>query len=241
MTETLSRPLAARISQLKAVAEAPKSQIISFGAVQGAIDALEDGKTHYTTRPGIVPLREWVSGYLKKLYQLTIAVDDITITCGIQEAEFVALTKLTEAGSQVLFSDDNTGTVRNYLEGFLPLLEDVTLTDKVDNPQAIRVLYLGAASKNNADWLKIALEHNWWVIWSTKFDTQDAGIWEIEGLAARTVMIGTFERQLPGWAVGWMAGSEMAGQLRAYKQSMTICSPSISQWAAYGLVTADVE
>jgi aspartate/methionine/tyrosine aminotransferase len=55
-------------------------------------------------------------------------------------------------------------------------------------------------------------------------------------LAARVVTIGSLSAYIPGWRMGWMAGSEMAGKLRAYKQSMTICSTSVSQWAALGLV-----
>ncbi|MGB7339734.1 MAG: hypothetical protein WBC91_12645 [Phototrophicaceae bacterium] len=240
MTDTLSRPLAERVSQLKAVSAPAEQKPIPSGAVAGAIQALADGKTHYTTRPGIVPLREKVSEQLKHDYQLDIAVDDITITCGIQEAEFVALKKLATPSSQVLYTDNEDGSVADYLQGFVPLLE-FSLTDTPNNPDKINVLYIGASSPNLADWLQMALTHNWWIIWNTRLYDASSMISQDENLASRTVLTGTFEDQLPGWAVGWMAGSEMAGQLRSYKQSMTICSPSISQWAAYGMVNNHAE
>lgn len=240
MSDALSRPLAKRVSKLKDALAPPAQKTIPSGAVDGAIQALADGKTHYTIRPGIVPLREKVSEQLKQDYQLDISVDDITITCGIQEAEFVALKKLATPNSQVLYADNEAGSVADYLQRFIPLLE-FTLTDTPDNPDDIRVLYIGAPSPNLADWLQMAVAHNWWVIWNTTAYDASAFIAQDNQLAARTVLTGTFEAELPGWAVGWMAGSEMAGQLRSYKQSMTICSPSISQWAAYGMVNNHAE
>ena len=240
MSETLSRPLAERVSRLKSAPLPAQQKTIPSGAVEGAIEALASGKTHYTTRPGIVPLREKVSAHLQQVYQLDIPLDDITITCGIQEAEFVALKKLATPASQVLYTDNEQGAVADYLQGFMPLLE-FTLTDTPNTPENIAVLYIGASSPNLADWLQMALTHNWWVIWNTTNYDASALISQDDGLASRTVLMGSFEDMLPGWAVGWMAGSEMAGQLRAYKQSMTICSPSISQWAAYGMVNADAE
>lgn len=240
MSTTLSRPLADRISRLKSVALPPEQKQIPSGAVDGAIQALADGKTHYTTRPGIVPLREKVSEQLKQDYQLDISLDDITITCGIQEAEFVALKKLAPPNSQVLYAEDEDGSIADYLQGFVPLLE-FTLTTTPDNPDEIRVLYIGTSSPHLADWLQIAVTHNWWVIWNTTSYDASAFISQDNQLKARTVLTGTFETELPGWAVGWMAGSEMAGQLRSYKQSMTICSPSISQWAAYGMINNNAE
>jgi DNA-binding transcriptional MocR family regulator len=71
------------------------------------------------------------------------------------------------------------------------------------------------------------------------FDTEveGGGDWHpAQRWADRTITIGEFET-LPGWRVGWMAGSKAANKLRAYKQSMTICSTSISQWAALGVET----
>lgn len=240
MTDTLSRPLAERVSRLKAVSDPAAQKPIPSGAVDGAIQALADGKTHYTTRPGIVPLREKVSERIEQDYKLEIPVDDITITCGLQEAEFVSLKRLATPDSQVLYADDEHRSIASYLEGFVPLLE-FTLTNTPDNPDAIAVLYIGASHPDLADWLQMAVKHSWWVIWNTSLFDASSIISQDANLASRTILTGTFETDLPGWAVGWMAGSEMAGQLRAYKQSMTICSPSISQWAAYGMVNTHAE
>jgi aspartate/methionine/tyrosine aminotransferase len=53
------------------------------------------------------------------------------------------------------------------------------------------------------------------------------------------VVIGGLDDVLPGWRVGWLAGSEVAEKLRSLKQSMTICTTSVSQWAAVALMNTD--
>src|SRR5579864_361973 len=66
---------------------------------EAAKRALDDGATHYTTRPGLNPLREAVSRKLRE--ENGVLVDpqtEVIITCGTQEALFVALHVLLEAG-----------------------------------------------------------------------------------------------------------------------------------------------
>ena len=75
-----------------------------------------------------------------------------------------------------------------------------------------------------------------WILWDTSVG-EPTGTHPAHhpSLNNRVISIGSFSNLLPGWRVGWIAGSKAANKLRAYKQSMTICSTSISQWAALGL------
>jgi len=96
--------------------------------------------------------------------------------------------------------------------------------------------------------LEMAKVNSWWVVWDVSREPPPQSSPASEGgskafhpaqdtaIAAKVISIGSFSYVMPGWRVGWMAGSEMADKLRAYKQSMTICSTSISQWAGMGLV-----
>ena len=59
-----------------------------------------------------------------------------------------------------------------------------------------------------------------------------AQIGKDKGLAAFLDLVGGLDEQMPGWRVGWMAGSQAVEKLRSFKQSMTICATSVSQWAA---------
>ncbi len=215
---TLAHPLANRVSQLPSVAAPTQSGNAPSSALIEAEKALSAGKTHYTDRPGILPLREKVTQLLAH-GGLTIAPDAITITCGLIEGRFVALKQLVPAGGVVGTNPQHETT----LMGATTLLGLSLVTD--DSPVNLR--YVEGATE-----LKEALYHTTdWIVCAYKDgDTYDLP----DEHPKRVLFIGEFE-QLAGWRVGYMAGSNAANKLRAYKQSMTICTPSISQWAATGL------
>lgn len=212
---TLTRPLAARVAHLPP-AEAPAA---AGSAPQAALDeaakALDAGRTHYTDRPGILPLRQQIAAMLAS-DGLSISPDAITISCGLIEGRFVTLKQLVPAGGRVASPHADLGAVCALL--------GLTLTD---NPaQADLVYAVGSAGLEVA----LATPAAWIACEYQRGQTYHLPTEQ----AARVVFLGEFA-QLTGWRVGFMAGSKAAGQLRAYKQSMTICTPSVSQWAATGL------
>jgi len=224
MSEKLSRPLADRVSKLEMPTFTPVEYEISQSAKDGAIQALADGKTHYTNRPGIVPLREWVANFFNELYGLSIDKDEVTITCGLEEAIFACVMVLAE--TSIFVKGDGT-----HLHG-TATLKDVPMIYSVDDIQDGTLIYLTNTDANTAEILDKANAETCWIVWEeTSLGTSENHPALNEKWANRTVTIGSTEDTLKGWRIGWMAGSEKANQLRSFKQSMTICSPSISQWA----------
>jgi aspartate/methionine/tyrosine aminotransferase len=228
--QTLSRPLAARVADLPETAEPGDSPLVSERVLQAAIKAMQDGQTHYTDRPGILALREKAVNRLGKRYGVELSPDEATITCGATEARFVALKLLAKPGTRILApnaAEDIQAAVR---------LLDLELAAP-DDTSEVSVLYLTPA-EDAASLLEQAAQQGWWIIYDT---SQPQGTVnqphpaQNPALAGRTVTIGGVDDSLPGWRVGWMAGSQMANKLRAFKQSMTICTTSVSQWAALGL------
>jgi aspartate/methionine/tyrosine aminotransferase len=206
------------VNSLPAVA-APTTQGNAPSAVlMEAEKALNASKTHYTDRPGILPLREKVTQLLAN-GGLNIAPDAITITCGLIEGRFVALKQLVKAGGVVGTKPQH----ERLLIGATTLLGLSLVTDE----SAVALRYVEGAAE-----LKEALYHPAeWIVCAYR----DGEHYELpDEHPKRVLFIGEFE-QLAGWRVGYMAGSSAANKLRAYKQSMTICTPSISQWAATGL------
>lgn len=230
MSNTLSRPLADRVSKL----EFPVFTLIDVDVPQsakdGAIQALADGKTHYTNRPGIVPLREWVAENLNTQYELGIDKDEITITCGIEEAIFACVMILGE--NAILGVGD-----MSHLHG-ASILKDIPLVNSIDEVTDGVLIYLAPDDPQATinEILQKANAETCWIMWDTTVGESNFHPAQNEKWASRTVTIGSTEDALKGWRIGWMAGSSMAGKIRGFKQSMTICSPSISQWAAYGWV-----
>lgn len=233
MTDTLSRPLADRVSKLDMPTFTPTDYEIPQSAKDGAIQALADGKTHYTNRPGIVPLREWVATEMNTLFGLSIDKDEVTITCGVEEAIFACVMVLAE--TNVYCAGD-----ASQLHGAVTL-KDVPLVYTPDDITDGTLIYL--TGSDSQETINTALEkanpEACWIVWDVSHAGAETNPAQNDTWASRVVTVSDSEDVLPGWRIGWMAGSEKAGQLRSFKQSMTICSPSISQWAVDGLVNGE--
>jgi aspartate/methionine/tyrosine aminotransferase len=252
--QTLARPLAARVGGLPAPAEPNEAPPVPQGVIAAAEAALEAGKTHYTDRPGILPLREYAVAWLGRTYGVEVPAEAVTITIGATEARFVCVKQLVAAGTGLAVVQHHPAIAA------AAALAGVPLATASDDPAAISAVYLTPADamEQTHALLQLAAARGWWVIWDTTRPTpafsantvteirqDDAPRRSEQGaafhpaqdgtLAAQVVTLGSLSDALPGWRVGFMAGSKAAGKLRAYKQSMTICSPSVSQWAALGL------
>lgn len=234
----LACSLAQRTFALNMTAHAPITAAIdappvSEAVIDAAMEALRRGETHYTDRPGILPLRQLVSARLKRDFNVDIAAKDITITCGVTEARFVALKLLLPADGTLLNASPALGEVNDIgrLIGAMA----------ADSPFArIDVMYttLRTAGSEIPATLNPPTA---WIIW----DTSVVGNPSFQPFraypdnASRVVVIGGLDNVLPGWRVGWLAGSEVAEKLRSLKQSLTICTTSVSQWAAVELMNTD--
>ncbi len=229
---TLSRPLASRVDALPDVVDITATPTIPQAVIDLAIKALDEGKTHYTDRPGILPLRQWVCDHLNTRFDVAITPDQVTITCGRAEARFVTVKLLAETGTQIYCPGDSsaiTGTAH---------LASATIVDTVDDPAKISLAYLTPNDPDTTreEVAKFTEQHDWWLAWDVVQNEQNFHPAQDTKISARVITIGALPAQMDGWRIGWMAGSAMATKLRAYKQSMTICSTSVSQWASLGLV-----
>ena len=241
--KTLTRPLAARTQHLPDIVEYAVHGESSRKVNKAAIKALEDGKTKYTDRPGILPLRQWVSDRVQEEEGVSIAPDAVTVTCGMQEAYFCVIKTLASDGRIFMRHAADEGQIRAAAQ-----LAGATIVDDADADD-IQLVFIG----NSLDvGVEIAQRNDAYICY--RFIHEGASNHPTDALNAikakgeRVVIVGDFEFETlnhveslrflmsanPGWRIAWMAGSDKAKQLRAYKQSMTICSPSISQWAVWG-------
>ena len=233
--KTLRRPLAQRTAALELASLSPLDEPdIPSNVIQAASDALARGETHYTDRPGIPEFRTFVAEQLNNQYGLEIDPKEVTITCGSTEARFVTLTLLAELGASILCPGDTTpiqGAAHLVGAGLVQSFEN-------ENPEAIRILYLTPDDTEIDNLLEQAAKHHWWVIWdlsnfSRKLDFHPA---QRTDLTDRVVTIDSISEHMSGWRIGWMAGSEAALRLRAFKQAITICTTNVSQWAGLEFV-----
>jgi aspartate/methionine/tyrosine aminotransferase len=216
----LSRPLAARVQFLPPAAAPLQSGAAGPGVIVEAQKALDAGKTHYTDRPGILPLREKISAMLGAA-GMSIAPDAITVTCGTIESRFVAFRQLVPAGGSVGAHARHA----DALAGVTTLLGLSLITDArpASLHYALGTHEMAAALGSSSQWIVYQF-------------TPGENLSVAADQTSRVLVIGEFA-ELAGWCVGYMAGSSAVNKLRAYKQSMTICTPSVSQWAALGVNT----
>lgn len=233
--QTLARPLARRVADLELPAERFGSEPdIPDSVIQAAVDALARGETHYSDRPGIPEFRTWVASQLLDRYGVKLDPKEVTITCGSTEARYATMTLFAEAGSQVLCPGDTA-----MIAGVARVL-GVEVVRTADDPQRVKVLYLTPDDPDEVvdAALQLAAQHGWWIIWDMSFARRQRDFHPAQQppLTARVVTIDTVSEHMAGWRVGWMAGSEAALRLRAFKQSITICTTNVSQWAALEFV-----
>mgnify|MGYP005842509965 CR=1 FL=1 len=230
--ETLARPLAARVARIGTLPPLIDDEPdIPANVVQAAADALDRGETHYADRPGIPELRALLSERINARYGLAYKPNDVTVTCGATEARFCALQVLAKADTTVI-CPGGAGKIAPVVS----LIGAALVSDGADAP-AGSVLYL-TPSDDVAGWLDKAEAGGWWVLWDISGVKPAPTVHPAArpALAPRTVHIDDVDDEMAGWRVGWMVGSEKHGELRAFKQAMTICTTNVSQWAALELL-----
>ena len=74
--------------------------------IEAAKASMDRGETGYTSNAGILPLREAVSGELKRLYQVDYDPNgEILITVGVSEAVQLAMLALLQSGDEILIPE----------------------------------------------------------------------------------------------------------------------------------------
>lgn len=227
----LAVPLADRAEQLAARGYdelGGSSSPAPTAAVRATLDALARGETHYTDRPGILPLREAVTKNLHERFRLEIDPKANTvITCGATEARFVAVQELLRLGDGLY-----AGADPERLEG--PLI--IRGAELMEHIGEARVLYLTSSmSEGEQRGLLEGLNGDALVVFELDDEANTFHPAQLEVFADRTVTIGDLgvPDGLLSWRVGFLAAPPAsAAGLRDFKQALTICTTNLSQWAA---------
>ncbi len=230
--------------------------------VAAACAALDRGETHYTPRPGILPLRRGIAAQLAD--ECGIAYDpatEILISNGGQEGLFVAVQMLTRPGDAVLLVDPGYRGYADatYLAGGTVVPVPVSPDDGFAMTAAAvaaaitphtRVLVLTTPDNPTggvtprAEMEKIAalaVAHDLTVLFDETYKTfvfdgaAHMNIAALPGMRERTVIVGSFSKTyaMTGWRVGYVVGdARLLQPITDLKLALSICSAAPSQWAA---------
>jgi len=229
--------------------------------VQAGIAALQRGATHYTSNSGLMELRRAIATHMDALYGQTYnPASEIVVTVGVSEALYLAMAALLDQGDEIIFPepcfvsyeptalmvDAVPVTVPTYAEDGFQVTAETIEAAVTERTKALFI-----ASPNNPtgtvmsrehlnEIAAVAKKHNLAVISDEIYDRLVYGaehtcFASLPGMYQRTVVLQGFSKSyaMTGWRIGYLLGpAELVAAMRKIHQSLIMCAPAVSQWAA---------
>lgn len=225
------------------------------------IYALEKGRTFYTSNAGLKELRNEITAYMQRQYNLEYdPVHEVIVTVGGSEAIDVALRCMINPGDEVIIPQPSyvsylpCAVMADAVPVALELKEenDFKLT-KEDLLSAItdktKVLVMpfpnnptGAIMTREelAQIVPIIIEKDIFVISdeiyaALTYGTKHCSIAEFDGMKERTIVINGFSKTfaMTGWRLGYACGpANIIKEMTKLHQFAIMCAPTTSQYAA---------
>ncbi|HET7728280.1 MAG TPA: aminotransferase class I/II-fold pyridoxal phosphate-dependent enzyme, partial [Candidatus Limnocylindrales bacterium] len=201
--------------------------------VEAGVEALREGRTHYTSNYGTFELRRALAAHLERLYG--VAYDpgtEILITVGASEALDLALRATCDPGDEVVLHEPSyvAYTPAIVFAGGVPRLVPTRFEDDFAlDPAAVeaaitprtKALFLGYPSNPTGavlppdvqdDLARIAVRHDLLVYSDEIYDRLAYGDYRhramssLPGMRERTILMGGFSKAyaMTGWRVGWV-------------------------------------
>lgn len=224
------------------------------------VQAIKKGYTQYTSNKGLIQLRQEISRYLKKYYDVDFSADQTVVTVGASEAIDIALRACVDEGDEVLIPDPSYVSYKPCVEinggvavsvpcsgdnGFklTPEILESVITEKTkilifpypNNPTG------GIMEREYIEKIiPIILKHDLLIISDEiyaelTYGEKHCSIASFPELKDRVVLIGGFSKAfaMTGWRVGYAcAPTEILSAMLKIHQYGIICAPIFSQYAA---------
>lgn len=235
--------------------------------VEAGQRALADGHTTYTAWAGLPPLREAIAEKLQRDNGIKAdPAHEIVVTAGSQAGLMSLILATFDPGDELIvpvpFYEEYARNLMLAGAKLVPVvtrMEDAFEVDPDALEQAItprtKGILLISPSNPTATVLgkeallriaEIATRHDLLVISDELYerfvydDFQHHSIAALPGMWERTVVINGFSKcySMTGWRVGYVAARrEVINAMIPITHGMTICAPSVSQWAALAALT----
>lgn len=225
--------------------------------IDAGIQALQDGRTHYTSATGLWALREKIAGFYKTRYGITIEPQRVIVTPGASAALQLVLAVLVNTGDQVLLADPGYPCNRNFVHllngepvaipvdaasGYQPLSQQVC--DRWT--QQTRALLVASPSNPTGTLLDeqtlreyhAITEHNGGGLIVDEIYhglTYDGPVQTALAVSDDVFIINSFSKYfgMTGWRLGWLiAPSEVIPEIDKLAQNLFLAAPTLAQYAA---------
>jgi aminotransferase len=233
-----------------------------------AKEKLDEGYTHYSPPGGRTETKEAIAKKLRRDNKVRVNPDEIIVTCGSQEALFLATLALIDPGEKVLVPDPG------FL-AYIPMVESVTGVpvsvplreengfecdpDEVEKlaDKRTRILLINTPGNPTGRILKrktlehladIAIEHDLVIFSDEAYEkilygkNKHISIASLNGMKEHVLTFQTFSKSyaMPGWRVGYAAGpKDIIESMTRMHIYCGVCSPTISQLAAIEALEGD--
>ncbi len=228
---------------------------------KAAISTLEKGQTWYTSNAGMTPLKEGITDYLKRRFNLSYDYrNQVLVTVGGSEAIDLLLRSVISPGCEVLIPEPCFVAYSPIVQlcGAVPVpiatsAEDAFrltakalkehITDKTkmlvfpfpNNPTGavMRREHLEEIAEvlRGTDIIVMSDE----IYAELTFEGKHVSIAELDGMYERTVIINGFSKTyaMTGWRLGYAVGPEpIISLMLKLHQFAIMCAPTVSQYAA---------
>ena len=229
---------------------------------EAGITSLEHGKTYYTSNAGTIQLREAISNYLVRRFDMPRydPKNEIVVTVGGSEAIDVAMRSLLTPGDEVVIPNPAfvcyDPLVR--MTGATPVIVDTLLEDRFKlTPDALRAAITprtklvvlpfpnnptGAImTREELEGIAEVLRDTNIVVLSDEiyaeltFGRRHVSIASLDGMRERTIVASGFSKAyaMTGWRLGYLcAPAPLTAQMLKLHQYAIMCAPTTAQFAA---------
>lgn len=227
---------------------------------EAAIQSLEKGYTYYTSNSGLPELREEISKYMLRRFELEYAPGQVLVTVGGSEAIDVAVRSLVNPGDEVIVPTPCFVCYEPIAK--MAGAKVVTIETKAENGFKLTPEELSAAitpktkllvlpypnnptgailEKEELEALARVLEGTNIAILSDEiyaeltYGKRHVSIASIEGMKERTIIASGFSKAyaMTGWRLGYLCGPKAwISQMTKLHQFAIMCAPTVSQFAA---------
>lgn len=239
--------------------------------VEAGAEAMRSGHTRYTQWAGLPELRQAIAQKFRLDNGMSVNPEtEVLVTTGTQEALFFIMQTLVDPGDEVITASPYYDEYRRdvLLAGgtmvtFPTQADNNFQIDPVEIERRITsrtkcIIVISPSNPTGAvqppavleEISRLAIKHNLIVISDELYEKFNYGphphfsLASLPGMHERTITINGFSKcyGMTGWRVGYLAAPEyMIQMMLPIKHGMTICAPSVSQWAALAALTGPNE
>ncbi len=225
------------------------------------IYSLEKGKTIYTSNSGLLQLRQEISKYLERKYNVSYdPTSEMLITVGGSEGIDVGLRAMLNPGDEVLIPQPSYVSYEpcTIIAGGKPVIIELKaenefrltaqeLLDAITDKTRVLILPFPnnptGAIMEESDLLaiaKVCVEKDIFVMSDEiyaelTYKGKHVSIASLPGMKERTILINGFSKAyaMTGWRLGYACGpKEIISQMTKIHQFCIMCAPTTSQYAA---------